>query len=534
MICAPLSAQGLPLDVEATPLAQSACGATFVTHTLSHTTTVKGAVTPADVRMYDSNGSGLAINDLNNDGLLDIVLGNLNGPNAIMWNEGGLNFRAQPWDTGLPTRQVNILDVDGDGWMDIVLTPQLGLPSVWRNNGDGTFSFEALPGVRHAAYAMDWADVDGDGDLDLAAASYDAELERVLRDSFLFGGGAGVYYYENQQGTFVPTRLARRSQALAVMFTDLNADGTPDLAVGNDFGTQPDQFWQWQDGGWQEFQPFVVTTQSTMSFAAGDINNDGQDEFYAGDMTPYSGENNPAWNAVIRGTTRMSSGGARITTLPAAQMGQNVLQMSSNGEYTNEAASLGVSAAGWSWSAQFGDLNSDGYLDLYVVNGMIGSDLFPRQGELVEANQAFRSVDGTQFVPAPAWGLGSTSSGRGMSMADLDGDGDLDIVVNNLMSPAQLFENQVCGGENMVVDLHQPGVQNHQAIGARLILHSSTGNYSRDVRAASGYLSGDPSQVHFGFPTGSSLLSLEVIWPDGLESTVESPLAGFHLTVTRP
>ena len=215
---------------------------------------------------------------------------------------------------------------------------------------------------------------------------------------------------------------------------------------------------------------------------------------------------------------------------------ENVLQVrGADGAFHNQAYARGVDATGWSWSAKFGDLDNDGFLDLYVVNGMIAAELFHHlpHDELVEQNQALHN-DGTgHFAPAPQWGLGSTASGRGMSMADLDGDGRLDIVVNNLRAPAQVFANRLCGGSGLEVDLRWPASLNTRAIGARLALHTSAGTFYRDVRAGSGYLSGDPARVHFGFPQGAALQRLEIDWPDGAVSSVDVPQAQTLVTVTR-
>ena len=273
-------------------------------------------------------------------------------------------------------------------------------------------------------------------------------------------------------------------------------------------------------------------THSTMSLDVGDINNDGRWEIYATDMKPYRGteDESAAWQPLMDMM-------ANIPMLPDdPQLMENVLQVESDPlNFANAADAYGLSATGWSWSAKFGDLDSDGYLDLYVVNGMIAADFFDHlpNNELVEENQAFRNISGNRFDTAPEWNLGSTRSGRGMSMADMDNDGDLDIIVNNLASPAQLFENQLCGGHNLTIDLKRSDTFNTAALGARLTLHTTTGTYTRLVEAASGYLSGNTSQQHFGLPEGSTIVQLEIDWGDGAISTIDNILPDTHMTLIR-
>ena len=205
------------------------------------------------------------------------------------------------------------------------------------------------------------------------------------------------------------------------------------------------------------------------------------------------------------------------------------------GHFQNDATTVGLSATGWSWSSKFGDLDNDGFLDIYVVNGMIADGLLdhlPNQ-ELVEENQALRNDGSGHFSPMPAWALGSTASGRGMSMADLDGDGDLDIVVNNLRAPAQLFENQLCSGLSIAVDLRWSGSQNPFALVSQLALHTSAGTYYRTIKATSGYLSGDPTRVAFGLPSDAQIDRLEIRWPDGATTAVEAIDARVRISVFR-
>jgi hypothetical protein len=495
--------------------------------------------------MFEANGAGLAINDLDGDGDLDMILANHHNPNTILWNEGHLTFQAERMPYG-DSRAVNIVDVDGDGRLDIVLTRRTGAPNYWRNTGQarreapgqdqgrsrlaGMFAQELLPGLAKPAYAMNWADLDGDNDLDLVTASYDAALLVDLGNDFLLGGGAGVFYNENRAGRFVMQQLARDAQALALELFDLDGDRRLDILVGNDFAL-PDQAWLRQEEDWLETKPFTATSHSTMSFDRGDIDNDGRMELFSTDMKPYDErpETLAAWQPLMAGMDEPHPPGD-------PQIMENVLQVAAQpGTFSNEAGDRGIAATGWSWSGKFGDLDQDGFLDLYVVNGMIELEMFGHlpNHELVEQNQAFRNAGQGRFAPAPEWGLGSTSSGRGMSMGDLDQDGDLDIVVNNLRGPAQLFENRLCGGKSLQIDLFWPGRGNTRAIGATLTLHTSQGSYTRQVRAASGYLSGDPARIHFGFPAETALYFLYIQWPDGTVSRADPIFPQTHLNITR-
>jgi hypothetical protein len=510
----------------------SACAGHFVTHTLPFATGIR----IREINTYESNGAGLAINDLDGDGDLDLVFASIDDQSAILWNEGNLTFTEELLPARF-TRGVATVDIDADGTLDIVFTHRgLSSLSYWRNQGaaagESRFVETPLPGVDGYAYAMAWADLTGDGLLDLVTGAYNIELKQNGIEKPETDAHAGVIFYMRQGDGFVAQPLSPTAQTLSIALTDLNGDQRPDIWVANDFGLQ-DRVWLRDQGGWHPTKPFEETSYSTMSIDWADIANNGTLAFYTTDMNPYdtATETLATWLPVI----------AKLEIYHQHEWGDpqvmaNTLQIADEqGVWHNQGNLRRVDATGWSWASKFGDLDQDGYLDLYVVNGMIAENLFAHlpNGELVEENQAFRNQGDATFERMPDWQLGSTRSGRGMSMADLDNDGDLDIVVNNLRQSAQLFENQLCEGASLQVEVRQPGTPNGFGIGAQIRLQTSLGTMQRDVRVTSSYLAGDPVRVHFGFPPNTTLEAIDILWPDGAHSQVKAPPVGHLLEVTR-
>ena len=262
-----------------------------------------------------------------------------------------------------------------------------------------------------------------------------------------------------------------------------------------------------------------------MSFDAADVDNDGRNELFSTDMRPQDPDDDRYRNV--------------FEDLEAApdvddvQTPENVLNDPTDTlTFDNMAANEPISATGWSWSGLFGDLDNDGLQDLYIATGMQSEVLFDflPDARLVEANQAFVN-NGGNFTLIPDWGLNVDDDGRGMAMADIDADGDLDIVVNNLGSPAVLFENQLCGNA-ITVELEWSETRNLSALGATVRVEGGGQSWTRDITSSRGYLSSGPPVAHFGLGTTDEV-DVEVTWPDGSVSTISDISAGRHLMVTR-
>jgi len=515
-VAATTTLQQRPLSAQTEP-----CQSTFVRHQTDHYTQSSAVGS----YVYTSNGSGLAIGDLNNDGLPDIALGNLAGTVSVLINQGNWQFTTIP-TTLDDVRALAIVDTNGDGTRELVATRRLSRPVIG-TFAENTLSFVPMPDVYTAFYTMGWHDLNDDGLLDVVLATYDTEQLQQQGLIFTQRGGGGVFvYYRTADGRYQGERLNNGADALAVAFPDINGDGVADIMVGNDFN-RPDGVWVRDQQHWQAVEPFQQTTENTMGLDVADVDNDGVAEIFATDMKPYQRD--------VATMAQWLPAMARLTRPLSAddpQYPENTLQRWDGHGWRNVAYDLEIDASGWSWSGKFGDLDNDGWSDLYVVNGMIAKDMFDYlpDNELKESDMLFQNQGGRRFTPVN-WGLNDTGSGRSMSMADMDGDGDLDVVVNPLDGYAQLYENRNCTNNRVLVSLVDQTSPNGDAIGATVTLERADQVLARQVKTISGYLSGDVNTVHFGVANDQSIRKLTVTWPDGSVSTHADLPVNAHIEI---
>ncbi len=503
-------------------VAQQPCGFRFSRTDLPHYTS--GGSTGS--ALYASNGSGLAVGDLTGDGQPDLVFGNIIGTVTVYVNEGNFVFTPIP-TTLTDVRSLAIVDADGDGTRELYATRRFAPPIVGRLS-DGEFSYEPIPNVYSAFYAMGWQDLNRDGVLDVVFGTYDNEQLQQQGLIFQTRGGGGVFVYTQTKAGFTPQRLNQAAQALAIAFPDLDQDGRIDLLVGNDFN-EPDAAWTITDQGYTPVAPFAQTTENTMSLDYVDYDNNGIFDLYATDMKPYD-QNVATMARWLPAMVKLT----RPLTADDPQYTENTLQTWDGSRWQNRAYDLQLDATGWSWSAKFADLDNNGWQDLYVVNGMKATDLlsYLPSNELAEDDMLF-VTDNSERYELVDRGISQTGSGRAATMADLDNDGDLDVVVNPIDGAAQLYRNELCQTGSIAVTLVDPTSANRDAVGAIVTVAANQQTLTRSIQVSSGYLSGQPTTAHFGLGNTQAIERITITWPDGKQSEVTGITANTHYTITR-
>lgn len=523
------------------------------------------------------NGGGVAIGDINNDGLPDIYLTGNMAPNKLYLNKGNFEFEDisksagvegnKPWSTG-----VNMVDINQDGLLDIYVSNAGNLEGnnhdndLYINNGDLTFTEKAaeynLAKTGFSTHAS-FFDYDKDGDLDayilnnsnipVSSLGYAAQREVRAQDwegvSEQFRG-VGDMLLRNDNGVF--TDVSQEAGiygsligfGLGVMVSDFNEDLYPDIYVSNDFYERDYLYINNQDGTFTE--SIEDYTQhlclSAMGVDMADINNDGHGDIFITDMLP---ETNKRVKSV------MEFEGYNVFKLKQSkdfyqQYIHNTLQLNNgNGTFSEIAHYSGVEATDWSWAGLIFDMDNDGMRDIYVTNG-INHDLTDIDfveffaNEIIQkmvlngkkeaidsiinkmpvtklANHAFMNQGDFKFKNmAQDWGLGIPSLSNGCAYGDLDNDGDLDLVVNNVNMTSFVYKNNSDKNDkahSLTIQLEGDS-KNKFAIGTKLLAYAGDKVFMQEQNPSRGFQSSMDYKLLFGLGEIETLDSLRVIWPN--------------------
>ncbi|MDZ7694114.1 MAG: CRTAC1 family protein [Balneolaceae bacterium] len=518
-----------------------------------------------------SVGASVSVSDFNNDGHHDLYLTNSakGTKNALYKNNGDGTFtdiaeqlgvaslNEEPKENG--TSMGSLWgDYDNDGYEDLFVF-KWGKPELFHNDrGEGftrVTEKAGLPEWINANTAV-WFDYDRDGLLDLFIGGYydesinlwNLESTKIMPESFEYAqnGGRKYLFHNEGDGTFKEVSkelgLVSNRWSFSSAAIDLNDSGYPDLVVANDYGV--DELYINQEG--KQFENMGnqagmgFSPKSGMNVSFGDIMNQGKYAIYVTNISEPG--------VLIQGNNLW---------MPVTSTSEKELR------FQNMAGNLGVELGGWSYGAQFGDLNNDGYLDLYVANGYISAD----QGEdywydfskvagghkniISDAanwpDMKGRSLSGYQEnriwlndgagrfqEVATAVGGSLKLDSRAVAFADLWNDGSLDVIVATQGGPVKVYKTRVKESNSWIEFNLEGTTSNKSAIGAEVELFWNNRSQVQTVSGASGFSAQNQRPLHFGLGSASSVMKAEIRWPSGITQTIESPEINTSHQITEP
>jgi len=518
------------------------------------------------------NGAGVALGDINNDGLLDIYFTGNIVDNKLFLNKGNWQFEDITATAGVACKYVwstgaTFVDINADGYLDLYVCKS-GKPGGERrynelfiNQGDNTFVEKAkeyglaVEGLSvHAAFL----DYDKDGDLDCyilnnsirSVGGYDLiKGQREIPDP----NNNGNKFFENQNGKFidVTTEVGMFASAigfgLGITVSDFNKDDWPDLFISNDFFEKDYLYINQKGEGFTEASDdyFGSLSMGSMGADAADLDNDLQPDLLVTEMLP---------KTVDRKKTKAKYDSWDKYTLMqrngyANQMPRNVLQRNIEGKgFFEVGRKSGVAATEWSWASLLFDMDNDGLRDIFIANG-INKDLLDRdylaymaneeqvrmlmrqKQEVIKklidimpsqavSNVAYKNDGEFNFSDKTSdWGLDLPSFSNGNAYGDLDNDGDLDLVVNNVNMPAFIYKNTTDTLVNRSLQLTlKASANNTKAVGAKVTLYAEQEKMVSELYPSRGFQSTVPHRLHFGLGNMQQVDSIVITWPDGKQA----------------
>jgi hypothetical protein len=517
------------------------------------------------------NGGGVALGDINNDGLLDIYFTANQLPNRLYLNKGGLKFEdisekagitgTKPWSTG-----VSMVDINSDGFLDIYVCNSGDLNGsnkqneLFINNGNNTFSEKA------AEYNLDdkgfsthasFFDYDKDGDLDVyilnnsyqAIGSFDLRRnERPKRDEL-----GGDKLMRNDNGKFVDISQEAGIYGsvigfgLGVTIGDINNDSWEDIYISNDFFERDYLYINNQDGTFNEQleNQIMATSGASMGADMADINNDGYNDIFVTDMLPSE------YGRLKTVTTfeDWNKYQLKVNNDYHHQFTRNTFQLNNtNGTFSEVGRLSGIEASDWSWGALFFDMDNDGLKDLFIANGIyrditnqdylqyISNEEILKSitvnnqvdyAKLIEIipsnkikNHAYKNNGNLNFERYDVSGLEDASFSNGSAYGDLDNDGDLDLVVNNLNMKCFVYKNNSIEIDNTkyLKFILKGEKKNTNAIGTKVSIIPD--NFTIENQPARGFQSSVDMRPNFALKNNDPV-DVKVIWPSGKQTELK-------------
>lgn len=476
-------------------------------------------------------GGGIAVNDIDQDGMLDIYVSHgRDSRGKLMRLNADYSFEDVTQQSGIvlsnTDHAANFIDLDADGDQDFI-SIQEDAPFIefFANQGQSKFNnITHLVDINFSkvAYSMAASDVDLDGDLDLFFSHWHPENKQHSREYLWQQLGPGNYQDISDTVDLEPFNRANATEedeeySFTPIFADTNDDSYPDLLLAADWSTT--QFLENNAGTGFVDQTLaaVVNDRAGMGSAVADYDNDGDLDWFV------SAIGDPREEFLTIGLFN----------------GNRLYQNDGQGNFLNFTDYADVRQGYWAWGSCFADVNNDGFEDLFVVNGYNGwtedqaqsgnFERFKTTPALLYINQQ----DGTFIEQASQLGVEHTGMGRGLACYDYDRDGDVDLLIANNGASPTLYRNDSDATSKHFVNIRLKGIRsNPQAVGARIYVKTSETSQMRELQLGNHFVSQNPVEAHFGLAGNANIEEVRIRWPGtGTENSVLTDIPVDHFIV---